>query len=114
MAEVESVLLSLIEKEIPEGRQALRDGYENLAKVATYCEQKYLETNSRYKSYSDRNKILEETRNVFDETKQFSTQALASVAYQINTLALNMIGLLDQQAMQLQKMESRINHIAQV
>ena len=114
MAEVENVLLSLIEKEIPEGRQALRDGHENLAKVASYCEQKYIETNSRYKSGSDRGKALEETRAVLEETKQFATQSLASVAYQINSLALNMLGLLDQQSLKLQDMESRINHISEV
>ena len=114
MADVDSLLLSLIDKEIPEGRQALRDGHENLAKVAAYCEQKYLETNNRYKSGGDRAKALEETRAVFDETKQFASQSLASVAYQINTLALNMLGLLDQQVLKLQDMESRINHIAEV
>ena len=59
--EVNSVILSLLEKEIPEGRQALRDGHENLAKVAAYCEQKYIETNNRYKSGADRGKALEET-----------------------------------------------------
>ena len=114
MAEVENTLLSLIEKEIPEGRQALRDGHENLAKVAAYCEQKYIETNSRYKSGADRSKALEETRAVLEETKQFATQSLASVAYQINSLALNMLGLLDQQSLKLQDMESRINHISEV
>jgi len=29
--EVNSAILSLLEKEIPEGRQGLRDGHENLA-----------------------------------------------------------------------------------
>lgn len=114
MADVDSLLLSLIEKEIPEGRQALRDGHENLAKVAAYCEQKYVETNNRYKSGSDRGQALKETRAVLDETKQFATQSLASVAYQINTLALNMLSLLDQQVLKMQDMESRINHIAEV
>ena len=114
MADVDSLLLSLIEKEIPEGRQALRDGHENLAKVAAYCEQKYIETNNRYKSGSDRGQALKETRAVLDETKQFATQSLASVAYQINTLALNMLSLLDQQVLKMQDMESRINHIAEV
>ena len=79
MAEVDSLLLSLIEKEIPEGRQALRDGHENLAKVAAYCEQKYIETNNRYKSSADRGKALEESRAVLDETKQFAAQSLANV-----------------------------------
>ena len=113
MAE-ENALLSLIEKEIPEGRQALRDGHENLAKVAAYCEQKYIETNNRYKSGADRGKAQEETRAVMEETKQFTTQSLASVAYQINSLALNMLGLLNQQAFKLQDMESTVNHISQV
>lgn len=113
MAEVENLLLSLIEKEIPEGRQALRDGHENLAKVAEYCEKKYLETNNRFKSGGDRAKALEESRAVLDETKQFATQSLASVAYQINSLAMNMLGLLDQQVLKLQEMESRINHISE-
>ena len=114
MADVDSLLLSLIEKEIPEGRQALRDGHENLAKVAAYCEQKYIETNNRYKSGPDRGQALKEARAVLDETKQFATQSLASVAYQINTLALNMLSLLDQQVLKMQDMESRINHIAEV
>lgn len=113
MADVDT-LVALIDKEIPEGRQALKDGHENLAKVAAYCEQKYLETNARHKSGSDRAKALEETRGVLEETKQFATQSLASVAYQINTLAMNMLGLLDQQVMKLQDMESKINHIAEV
>ena len=112
--EVNSAIRSLLEEEIPEGRQALRDGHENLAKVAAYCEQKYIETNNRYKSGADRGKALEETRAVLEETKRFATQSLASVAYQINSLALNMLGLLDQQAFKLQDMESTINHISEV
>ncbi|XP_074623050.1 abl interactor 1-like [Acropora palmata] len=113
MADVDTSIVSLIDKEIPEGRQALKDGHENLAKVAAYCEQKYLETNTRHKSGSNRAKALEETREVLEETKRFATQSLASVAYQINALALNMLGLLDQQVMKLQDMESKINHIAE-
>ena len=113
MAEV-NLQLSLIEKEIPEGRKALRDGHENLAKVAAYCEQKYLDTNERFKKDPDRNKCLEETSSVLKETKRYATQSLASVAYQINTLAVNMLNLLDQQALQLSQMESRIHHIAEV
>ena len=112
--EVNSAILSLLEKEIPEGRHALRDGHENLAKVAAYCEQKYIETNNRYKSGVDRGKALEETKAVLEETKQFATQSLASVAYQINSLALNMLSLLDQQAFKLQDMESTMNHILEV
>lgn len=48
-----------------------------------------------------------------EETKNYTTQSLASVAYQINTLAYNYLQLLDLQAQQLSEMESQMNHIAQ-
>lgn len=48
-----------------------------------------------------------------EETKNFTTQSLASVAYQINTLASNYIQLLDLQVNNLAEMESQMNHIAQ-
>lgn len=49
-----------------------------------------------------------------EETKNYTTQSLASVAYQINTLAYNFLQLLDLQATQLSEMESQMNHISQV
>ena len=42
------------------------------------------------------------------------SQSLASVAYQINTLATNFLHLLDLHSTQLKEMESSINHLSQV
>ena len=53
-------------------------------------------------------------RHALEETKSYTTQSLASVAYQINTLATNFLHLLDLQTMQLKEMESSINHLSQV
>lgn len=52
-------------------------------------------------------------RAALEETKNFTTQSLASVAYQINTLASNYIQLLDLQANNLAEMESQMNYITQ-
>lgn len=48
-----------------------------------------------------------------EETKNYTTQSLASVAYQINTLAYNLLHMLDLQAAQMADMESQMNHISQ-
>jgi len=49
-----------------------------------------------------------------EETKNYTTQSLASVAYQINTLASNMLHMLDIQTAQLAQMDLAVNNIAQV
>lgn len=53
-------------------------------------------------------------QRVLEETKSYTTQSLASVAYLINTLANNVLQMLDIQASQLRRMESSVNHISQV
>uniref|UniRef100_A0A8B9M036 Abl interactor 2 n=1 Tax=Astyanax mexicanus TaxID=7994 RepID=A0A8B9M036_ASTMX len=52
-------------------------------------------------------------QRALEETKSYTTQSLASVAYLINTLANNVLQMLDIQASQLRRMESSINHISQ-
>ncbi|XP_029380100.1 abl interactor 1-like isoform X12 [Echeneis naucrates] len=92
-------LQMLLEEEIPAGKRALVESYQNLSRVAEYCENNYVQA-------QDKKKALE-------ETKAYTTQSLASVAYQINALANNVLQLLDIQASQLRRMESSINHISQ-
>ncbi|KAG8443292.1 hypothetical protein GDO86_011913 [Hymenochirus boettgeri] len=92
-------LQMLLEEEIPAGKRALIESFQNLTRVADYCESNYVQA-------PDKRKALE-------ETKAYTTQSLASVAYQINALANNVLQLLDIQASQLRRMESSINHISQ-
>ncbi|XP_060777091.1 abl interactor 1b isoform X11 [Neoarius graeffei] len=92
-------LQMLLEEEIPAGKRALVESYQNLSRVAEYCENNYVQA-------QDKKKALE-------ETKAYTTQSLASVAYQINALANNVLQLLDIQASQLRRMESSVNHISQ-
>ncbi|XP_078519555.1 abl interactor 1 isoform X21 [Lissotriton helveticus] len=92
-------LQMLLEEEIPAGKRALIESHQNLTRVADYCENNYVQA-------PDKRKALE-------ETKAYTTQSLASVAYQINALANNVLQLLDIQASQLRRMESSINHISQ-
>ncbi|XP_022909194.1 abl interactor 2 [Onthophagus taurus] len=92
-------LATLLRNEIPEGRSNLTDNHTNLERVAEYCEANYFQ--------------MENKRVALEETKNYTTQSLASVAYQINTLAFNFLQLLDLQQSQLAEMESQMNHIAQ-
>ncbi|XP_078795770.1 abl interactor 2 isoform X4 [Oryzias latipes] len=92
-------LQMLLEEEIPAGRRALLDSFTNLERVAEYCESNYVQS-------ADKQQALEETKN-------YTTQSLASVAYLINTLANNVLQMLDIQASQLRRMESSVNHISQ-
>ncbi|XP_039268381.1 abl interactor 2-like isoform X5 [Styela clava] len=94
MAELDS----LLHEEIPSGRKALLDSKANLENVANYCQQMYVDADNK--------------KTALDETKNFTTQSLASVAYQINTLASNMLHMLDIQAAELANMESSINNIS--
>ncbi|XP_045563609.1 LOW QUALITY PROTEIN: abl interactor 2 [Salmo salar] len=96
MAELQMLLEEIIP---PAGRRALLDSFINLERVAEYCESNCVQS-------PDKHRALE-------ETKAYTSQSLASVAYLINTLANNVLQMLDIQASQLQHMESSINHISQ-
>ncbi|XP_062388304.1 ABI family, member 3a [Sardina pilchardus] len=87
-------------QEAPSARQALLENYQNLYNVADYCEKNYLEAG-------------DESQKALEETKAFTTQSLASVAYQISNMASSVLKLLDAQTSQLGQMESSINLIGQ-
>ncbi|NXV96244.1 ABI3 protein, partial [Calonectris borealis] len=92
-------LEQLQQRDIPAGRQVLRDHHCNLRRVADYCESNYLQA-------SDKRKALE-------ETMALSTQSLASVTYQVSSLATAFLRLLDLQAAELRKVEADVGCVAQ-
>ncbi|XP_061697704.1 abl interactor 2-like isoform X2 [Syngnathoides biaculeatus] len=92
-------LQMLMDEEIPAGRKALLDTFPNLERVAEYCEANYVQAWDKH--------------GALEETKSYTTQSVASVAYLINTLANNMLHMLDIHTCQLRSMESAVNHIAQ-
>ncbi|KAL7639067.1 UNVERIFIED_CONTAM: hypothetical protein RMT77_010601 [Armadillidium vulgare] len=95
-----SEFVTLVQQEIPEGRQSLIDSHANLEKVAAYCIENFARAENK--------------RAALEETKNYTTQSLASVAYQINTLAYNFLQMVDQQTNQLAEMESQVNYISQM
>ncbi|KTF77028.1 hypothetical protein cypCar_00017966 [Cyprinus carpio] len=109
----------LLEEEIPAGRRALLDSFTNLERVAEYCESNYVQVINQSKFNGTLNIALlflhqsPDKHVALEETKNYTTQSLASVAYLINTLANNVLQMLDIQASQLRRMESSINHISQ-
>ncbi|NXL50484.1 ABI3 protein, partial [Podilymbus podiceps] len=92
-------LEQLQQRDIPAGRQVLRDHHCNLHRVADYCESNYLQA-------SDKRKALE-------ETMALSTQSLASVTYQVSSLATAFLRLLDLQAAELRQVEANVSCVAQ-
>ncbi|NWR60995.1 ABI3 protein, partial [Bucorvus abyssinicus] len=92
-------LEQLQQRDIPEGRRLLHDHHHNLLRVADYCESNYLEA-------SDKRKALE-------ETMALSTQSLASVTYQVSSLATAFLRLLDLQTAELRKVEADVSCVAQ-
>ncbi|XP_032890681.1 abl interactor 1-like [Amblyraja radiata] len=95
MAEIQK----LLQQDIPADRQVLVENYTKLQQVAEHCENNYVQA-------QDKTKALQ-------ETKAYTTQSLAGVVYQINTLAEKVLRLLDLQASEISKMESSINCISQ-
>ncbi|KAG8140117.1 hypothetical protein E2320_002841 [Naja naja] len=90
----------LMQDSIPSARDVLQENYSNLLKVADYCD-------SNYEQAQDKRKALE-------ETMAFTVQSLASVTYQINNLARNILKIFDLQTTHLQQVEANVCSIEQV
>ncbi|OQV23805.1 putative Abl interactor 1 [Hypsibius exemplaris] len=95
----EQSILGILEQDIPEAHQNLRDSHGNLEKVANYCRQNYLQAVDK--------------RSALEETKNYAIQALASVAYQINAFSYHLGQLFDHQDVQVSEMEGQVRHIGQ-
>jgi len=91
---------SIVNKELPEQGKNLLDNVVNLEKVAQYCEDIYVNSKEPNKTH------------LLNETKSFTTQALASVAYQIHILANSFLHLLDNNSLILNEMTASMTHLA--
>ena len=87
----------LLNAEIPKCQETLLSSHQNLDVLATYCDEKYQE--------------LPNKGQVLEQTREYCTQSLASVAYQINNLAGNFIAVLDLQSAHLESLESSLKNI---
>ena len=93
-------LVELLQHGLPNARKALLDSHANLEGLASYCENNYVESG--------------QTPKFLEDTKQYTAQSLASVAYQVNVLATGMLSLLDKQMKHMNEMDSSVRHISQV
>lgn len=88
-----------LDHDIPEGRKKLIECNENLIGIAQYCEQNYAQSNDK--------------REALGTTRNFTTQSLASVAYQVNTLASSMLNLLSEQDDELSRLCSALDNLSE-
>lgn len=91
--------LEQILKEVPESLKALTENHQNLLNVAQYCSETYLQTSGGAEALS--------------QTRLLLTQSLASVAFQVNSVAESLLQLLDLQGAQLRHLQGSVHQLGQ-
>lgn len=94
---------SEMDNQLLASRNQLKESHERLIGVSKYCETEYI-------NHKDDAMLA---KNQLEKTKQYTTQSLASVAYQINTLATTFLSILQMQTAQLNMLETSINQVSQ-
>ncbi|CAK9304496.1 unnamed protein product [Gordionus sp. m RMFG-2023] len=92
-------LYSLIENDLPEGKQNLINFSDKLLKLSVFCENNFEKSQSKPKA--------------LEETKHYVAQALSNIASQLNFMATNFNQLIDIQSLLIKEMEYNVNHISQ-
>lgn len=91
--------LEQILKEVPESLRALTENHQNLLNVAQYCSEAYLQASGGTEALS--------------QTRSLLTQSLASVAFQVNSVAESLLQLLDLQGAQLSQLQGSVHQLGQ-
>ena len=92
-------ITKLLNNEIPSNRDSLRNNVINLEKVAQYCEDLYIGSKEPDKLH------------LLNETRGYTTQSLASISYQINTLASHFLNVLEFQSSFIDDMGSKLKQL---
>ncbi|KAK0417848.1 hypothetical protein QR680_013239 [Steinernema hermaphroditum] len=93
-------LRDFVEQVIPDGRQSLEDSCIELERVAAYCEANYAQAADK--------------KAAFDQTKRYTIQSLASVAYFVNQLSSSLLQTLDLQTDKIGVLTGEVNKMNQV
>uniref|UniRef100_A0A914Z7N6 SH3 domain-containing protein n=1 Tax=Panagrolaimus superbus TaxID=310955 RepID=A0A914Z7N6_9BILA len=92
-------LRDLLEKQIPEELAKLEESANRLERVAAFAEANYLSSQNQ--------------KQVFNETRGWTTQSLAGVAYQVNQLSSLLIRSLDLESENIASKVNEANNISQ-
>uniref|UniRef100_A0AAV2KGS5 Abl-interactor homeo-domain homologous domain-containing protein n=1 Tax=Knipowitschia caucasica TaxID=637954 RepID=A0AAV2KGS5_KNICA len=92
--------LDQILQSVPQSLRALTENHQNLLNVADYCSNNYLQTSKG-------------SSEALSETQALLTQSLASVAFQIHSVAESLLRILDLQRDGLKNLESSVDLLDQ-